>query len=100
MFAKNDREDEDGKTDDPLENISDSRELNVESRLIMNEGFEKLSREQQIVAVMLLDGFQIESKDEQEPTISRQLNVSSRTIRNWIKEIRVILSDYRSEARQ
>lgn len=100
MFAKNDREDEDGKTNDPLENISDLRKLNAESRLIMREGFEKLSGEQQIVAAMLLDGFQIESKDEEEPTISRQLNVSSRTIRNWIKEIRVILSDYRSEARQ
>lgn len=100
MFGNDNREDEDGRNDDALENISDSRELSAESKLIMSEGFGKLSSEQQIVAAMLLDGFQIESKDEREPTISRHLNVSSRTIRNWVKEIRAVLSDYQWEARR
>lgn len=100
MFGgRTDRDDEESPGD-PLENVSDLRELTAESRLIMHEAFVKLSPEQQTVAAMLLDGFQIESKDPKEPTISKHLDVSSRTIRNWLKEIRAIFLDYRSEARR
>ncbi len=99
MF-RTDRDDDEKESSDPLENIAATNELSTERLLILREGFRKLSGEQQTVAAMLLDGFQIESKDPAEPTISRHLNVSSRTIRNWLKEIRAILSDYRAEARQ
>jgi DNA-directed RNA polymerase specialized sigma24 family protein len=81
-----------------LENISLEHELSAESRLIFEEGLRKLLPEHQTVAAMLLDGFQIESKDPNELTISKHLGVSSRTIRNWIKEMRRVLAGYQGEA--
>jgi len=92
-------ENEDGGNQ--LENLSaEQSELSADRRLIMREGLEKLSAEHRTVAAMLLDGFQIESKNAAEPTISKHLGVSSRTIRNWIKEMRHALEDYRGEARR
>ncbi len=38
-----------------------------------------------------VEGWQIESMDLNEPTVSRQMGVSSRTIRNWFKEAKEIL---------
>lgn len=77
-----------------LENIPWEHELSAESRLIIEEGLRNLLPEHQIVAAMLLDGFQTESKDPRELTISKHLGVSSRTIRNWIKEMRLALTGY------
>jgi len=85
--------------DNRLENISSANELSAESRLIIQEGLRNLSPEQQTIAAMLLDGFQIESKNAKEPTISKHLGVSSRTVRNWIKEMRRTLAGYQGEAR-
>ncbi len=85
--------------DNRLENISSANELSAESRLIIQEGLRNLSPEQQTIAAMLLDGFQIESKNAKEPTISKHLGVSSRTVRNWIKEMRRTLTGYQGEAR-
>lgn len=82
-----------------LENISWTNELSAESRLIIQEGLRNLSPEHQTVAAMLLDGFQIESKNAKEPTISKHLGVSSRTVRNWVKEMRSVLMGYQGEAR-
>ena len=67
-----------------LENLS-LAQISDERKMIIREGLRKLSAEHQTVAAMMLDGFQIESKDENELTISKHLGVSSRTIRNWIK---------------
>lgn len=91
----NENDDEDG-----LENLSSLNELSVESRLIIQEGIGKLSQQHQTVAAMLLGGFQIESKDENELTISRHLNVSSRTVRNWLREMRLTLESYQGEAKR
>ena len=52
------------------------------------------------VAELILDGWQIESKNEIELTISKKLAVSSRTIRNWLKEARAILADYNAEVKK
>lgn len=68
--------------------------------MMLKEGLEKLPPHIMIVAELLLDGWQIESKVVDEPTISKKLDVSSRTIRNWLKEARVILSDYKAEVRK
>ena len=85
--------------DNRLENIPSANELSAESRMIIQEGLGTLLPAQQTVAAMLLDGFQIESRDAKEPTISKHLGVSSRTIRNWIKEMRQTLAGYQGEAR-
>lgn len=90
----------DDEDENRLENISGTSELSAESRLIIVEGLKKLSAHHQKVAAMLLDGFQIESKDERELTISSGLGVSSRTIRNWLKEMRAVLDDYQGEVRR
>lgn len=95
LFETAREDDETG--DEKLENISLTNELSAESKMIFSEGIKKLSPDQQMVAAMLLDGFQIESKDENEMTISRHLGVSSRTIRNWVKEMRALLTEYKEE---
>ena len=61
---------------------------------MLREGLAALPPNTMLVAELILDGWQIESKDPQEMTISRKLDVSSRTIRNWLKEARIILADY------
>lgn len=94
------REDDENEDYSLISNARNESDLTAESQLILREAFGKLTPEQQTVAAMMLDGFQIESSDENELTISRHLNVSSRTIRNWLKEIRATLSDYRGEARR
>ena len=68
--------------------------------LMLKEGLAKLPAHIMIVAELLLDGWQIESKNDNEPTISKKLGVSSRTVRNWLKEARVILNDYNAEVRK
>lgn len=82
-----------------IENIASSGDLTPERRLIITEGLRTLTHHHQMVAAMLLDGFQIESKNPSEVTISRQLGVSSRTIRNWVKEMRAVLDGYQGGAK-
>ena len=91
---------EDDENDNTLENLSLTDELSAESRLIINEGLRNLPPEHQTVAALLLDGFQIESKDEDAPTISKMLGVSSRTIRNWMVEMRRSLAGLPGEMRR
>ena len=83
-----------------LENLADWRdEFSAEKRLIFEEQMRSFSPEQQIIAAMLLDGFQIESKRPEEMTISKYLNITSRTIRTRIKEMREILNESKGEAK-
>ncbi|MCY7347386.1 MAG: hypothetical protein LH614_14350 [Pyrinomonadaceae bacterium] len=99
-FLDTPREDDDDETGaNELENLAVG-DLSDERKMIIREGLSKLSPDQQTVAAMLLDGFQIESKDKNELTISRLLGVSSRTIRNWIKEMRSALADYKEVAKR
>ena len=90
------------RTDDD-ENKSEfqfeSNELSTESKLILREGISKLPPNIRNVTALILDDWQIESKIESEPTISKVMNVSSRTIRNWLKEAREILAGYEGEVR-
>ena len=83
-----------------LENKADWRdEFSAEKRLIYEEQMRNFTNEQQIIAAMLLDGFQIESKRPEEMTISKYLNITSRTIRTRIKEMREILNESKGEAK-
>lgn len=97
-FLETPREDDETGASE-LENLA-LKDISTEQKLIIREGLRKLSTDHQTVAAMLLDGFQIESKNENELTISRHLGVSSRTIRNWIKEMRSTLADYKGETKR
>ena len=90
----------DDEETDQLENKADLRdEFSAEKRLIYEEQMRNFSPEQQIIAAMLLDGFQIESKRPEEMTISKYLNITSRTIRTRIKKMREILNESKGEAK-
>jgi hypothetical protein len=99
-FFYAERENEDENADNQLENILTSGDAPADYTMTLKEGLNKLPPHIMLVAELLLDGWQIESKDENEPTISKKLDVSSRTIRNWLKEARAILMDYRTEVRR
>ena len=88
--------DEDGT--DPVSEIG-SGEASVLERMIASEAITKLPENLKMVAILLADGWKIESGNAAEPTISRYMNVSSRTIRNWVSEAREMLSEYRGELR-
>jgi DNA-directed RNA polymerase specialized sigma24 family protein len=88
-------EEESDKSDPQFE----SSEMSAEDKLILREAIGKLAPNTMKAAVLILDGWQIESKDDNELTISTYMNVSSRTIRNWMKEARQILAGYEGEIR-
>ena len=98
-FLEMPREDGDETGANELENLSFGS-ISDEQTMIIREGLRKLSAEHRLVATMMLDGFQIESEDENELTISKHFGVSSRTIRNWIKEMRSTLADYKGETKR
>lgn len=83
-----------------LENILESTDALADYTLMLKEGLAKLPPNTMLVAELILDGWQIESKDSSEMTISRKLGVSSRTIRNWLKDARIILADYNREIKK
>lgn len=101
MFGRVNRENEifveprdNGDGDKELSIEYPSNEISAEERLILREGIAKLPSDTQLVVALLLDGWQIESKDEGQVTISKYLNKSSRTIRNWLSDARTILAGY------
>jgi RNA polymerase sigma factor (sigma-70 family) len=90
----------DEEADEQSENRLALKDISTEKLLIIKEAIAKLPQNIREVAVLhYLDGWQIESKDEGIPTISKQFNVSSRTIRNWLAEARQILAGYEGEGR-
>ncbi len=72
-----------------------SRGLTTEESLMLREGMHALPENlRRAVILYHFDGWQIESQDPDEPTISRLFGVSSRTIRNWLKEAKRILAEH------
>ena len=96
LFYAAPNENEEG---DSQEILVESKDISAEDKLILREGIAKLPQHIRQAAFLILDGWQIESKNENEPTISKYLKVSSRTIRNWLKEARQILAGYEGEIR-
>lgn len=95
------REDEDEESyRNSIENNFESNEMPTDYTLMLKEGLSRLPPNIMTVAELILDGWQIESKNAQELTISKKLRVSSRTIRNWLKEARAILADYNAEVKK
>ena len=97
FYVERASEDEDNTTQ--LENRAADNALS-DYTMMLKEGLAKLPPHIMTVAELLLDGWQIESKNDNEPTISKKLDVSSRTIRNWLKEARAILAEYNREVRK
>jgi len=83
-----------------IENTLRSADAPTDYTLTLREGLNKLPPDIRLVAELLLDGWQIESKNPEELTISKKLGVSSRTIRNWLLQAREILKDYRAEVKK
>lgn len=83
-----------------IENNLKSKDVPADYVLTLKEGLSQLPPHIMTVAELLLDGWQVESKNENELTISKKLKVSSRTIRNWLKEARAILADYNAEVKK
>ena len=94
------RENEDDEYADSIENNLESNDALADYTLMLKEGLSRLPPHIMTVAELILDGWQIESKNEIELTISKKLAVSSRTIRNWLKEARAILADYNAEVKK
>ncbi len=83
-------EDETAETD---ENRFVSAEISTEEKMILQARLAELPENARNAAILhFLDGWQIESKNERQPTISKLFNVSSRTIRNWLNQAREILA--------
>lgn len=100
LFYRERREDADEDEFNELDSTLPSNEAPADYIMMLKEGLAKLPPNTMLVAELMLDGWQIESKDPSEMTISRKLDVSSRTIRNWLKEARVILADYNREIKK
>lgn len=99
-FFYSQSEDEGENYADSIENKLESSDALTDYTLMLKEGLNQLPPHIMTVAELLLDGWQIESKDENELTISKKLKVSSRTIRNWLTQARRILADYNAEVRK
>ena len=94
------RENDDDENANSIENNLESNDALADYTLMLKEGLSRLPPHIMTVAELILDGWQIESKNEIELTISKKLAVSSRTIRNWLKEARAILADYNAEVKK
>lgn len=92
--------DEDDSEFNEIDSNLAGNEAPTDYLLMLREGLAKLPPNTMLVAELMLDGWQIESKDSSEVTISRKLGVSSRTIRNWLTEARIILADYNREIKK
>lgn len=89
--VKQSRDDEEEANYD--ENRFISAEISPEEKMILQARLAELPENVRYAAILhYLDGWQIESKDPMQPTISKLLNVSSRTIRNWLNQAREILA--------
>lgn len=69
-----------------------SGEPTIEDAMIIASMIDELPEKTRIAAALIADGFQIESKDPDEPTVSKIMKVSSRTIRNWMDDARKSLT--------
>ena len=83
------------------ENRFVSEQISIEDKLILQSRLAELPENIRNAAVLhFLDGWQIESKDADAPTVSKFFGVSSRQIRNWLAQAREILSRQEGDKKQ
>jgi RNA polymerase sigma factor (sigma-70 family) len=81
---------------DLLDTLADENALSNEDRALMADALTRLPKDlREIYRLRYFDGWQIESASTSEPSISRHLNVTSRTVRNRLREAEAILKRWR-----
>ncbi|MBD0326336.1 MAG: sigma-70 family RNA polymerase sigma factor [Pyrinomonadaceae bacterium] len=81
---------------DLLDTLADENALSNEDRVLMEDALAQLPKDlREIYRLRYFDGWQIESASTSEPSISRHLNVTSRTVRNRLREAEAILKRWR-----
>jgi RNA polymerase sigma factor (sigma-70 family) len=81
---------------DLLDTLADERALSAEDRLVMRDALAHLPGHLREPFILRhFDGWQIESDSSSEPSISRQLNVTPRTIRNRLRDAEATLRRWR-----
>lgn len=87
-----------GEEIDVLDTLADGHALSAEERVLMREALSHLPVElREPYLLRYYDGWQIESNSPAEPSISRQLNVTPRTIRNRLRDAEAALRRWREE---
>ena len=91
--------DEDAADDKPKFEIA-ARDVSAEKQMVLRAAIERLPAEIREVAFLhYIEGWQIDSKNPFEPTLSRKYNKSEKTIRNWLRKAAELLQDWKGEIR-
>jgi RNA polymerase sigma factor (sigma-70 family) len=91
-FTRNDRTEE----IDLLDTLADEHALSAEERIVMRDALAYLPADlREPFLLRYFDGWQIESDSPTEPSISRHLNVTPRTIRNRLRDAEAGLRRWR-----
>lgn len=87
---------DDAKEFDRLDTLADERALSAEERVLMREALLLLPKDlREVYTLRYFDGWQVEAASTSEPSISRYLGVTSRTVRNRLREAKAILKRWR-----
>ena len=89
-------QDERAEEIDLLDTLADESALSNEDRALMEDALARLPKDlREVYKLRYFDGWQIESASTSEPSISRHLGVTSRTVRNRLREAEAILKRWR-----
>ncbi len=81
---------------DLLDTLADERALSAEDRILLRDALAQLPHGlREPFLLRYFDGWQIESDSPTEPSISRHLNVTPRTVRNRLRDTEAILRRWR-----
>jgi DNA-directed RNA polymerase specialized sigma24 family protein len=89
---------EDGEGPSPPLQVSDRSVIPADHLMIYHEGLSQLKEPlRQAFILRHYYGWQIESNDHCEPSISRHFNVTAKTIGNWLRRAEKTLDDWRGK---
>jgi RNA polymerase sigma factor (sigma-70 family) len=89
-------QDDDAREFDWLDTLADEHALSAENRAIMREALSLLPKDlRQVYVLRYFNGWQVEADSTSKPSISRYLGVTSRTVRNRLREAEAILKCWR-----
>jgi RNA polymerase sigma factor (sigma-70 family) len=90
------RQDDRTEEIDLLDTLADERALSAEGRILLRDALAHLSDElREVFLLRYFEGWQIESDSPTELSISRYLGVTSRTVRNRLRQAEVSLRRWR-----
>jgi|GEM_PF-3407871 len=89
-------QDDDAEEIDLLDTLADEHALSAEERALMREALSLLPKDlREVYTLRYFDGWQVESSSASEPSISRYMGVTSRTVRNRLRDAEAILKRWR-----